>query len=221
MEAIFPSVTLLPSSFSYSAFFSGTQRIAYCRNHLLQRARVDLPSFDYYLATDIDKAASPKFTVNGFLSNFIYPLSSWSIMAASQSGFYYDLWALRTWPVMPFDFVKYSRQASFFSIAWQSSGEKLFSSHNKGIPSDHPLIEVQSAFGGAAIYNAKFITQECVYDGWMNQGFWFFREQCEHVSFNECVRRNAGEGTVFINPMFETTEVRAVIRKRSPNKTRH
>jgi hypothetical protein len=150
-------------------------------------------------------------------------------MTASQTDFYYDLWALRTWPTMSFDYIKYSRQASLFSIAWQSNIDKLFSIHNKGIPRHHPLIEVQSAFGGAAIYNAKYLSPECIYNGWMNQGLWFFRQQCEHVTFNQCVRRKAGDAKVFINPMFETTEIREIRYKSHPrlnrksffNKTRH
>jgi hypothetical protein len=150
-------------------------------------------------------------------------------MTASQTNFYYDLWALRTWPTMSLDYIKYSRQASLFSIAWQSNIDKLFSIHNKGIPRHYPLIEVQSAFGGAAIYNAKYLSQECIYNGWMNQGLWFFREQCEHVTLNQCVRRKAGDRKVFINPMFETTEIREITYKSPPrlnrksffNKTRH
>ncbi|UJR11420.1 hypothetical protein I4U23_015600 [Adineta vaga] len=190
-----------------------TRRIAHCRNHLLSRARADMPSFDYYLTVDIDKASSPKFTIDSFLSNFMYPLSSWSVMTASQTDFYYDLWALRIWPSMPFDFIKYTRQASIISIAWQSNIDIFFSVHNKGIPRDHPLIEVESAFGGAAIYNAKYLSHDCSYDGWMNHGFWFYRQQCEHVTFNQCVKQNAGQGKFFINPMFETTSEKIFIIK--------
>ena len=182
----------------------GTRRIAHCRNHLLDRARADIPSFDYYLAVDVDTAASARFTIDNFLSNFIYQLSSWAIMTASQTDSYYDLWALRTWPTMSFDFIKRTRQASLISIAWQSNIDRLFSNHNKGIPLDHPLIDVESAFGGAAIYDARYLSNECVYNGWMDHGFWFFREQCEHVTFNQCVRRKAGGGKVFINPRFQT-----------------
>jgi hypothetical protein len=166
-----------------------------------------MPSFDYYFVVDVDKFTAPssRFITDNFRSNFIYPLSSWAIMTASQPHFYYDLWALRTWPTMPFDFIKRARQSSLIAIAWESTIDKLFSMHNKGIPSDHPLIDVESAFGGAAIYNARYLSSECVYNGWMDDGFWLFREQCEHVTFNQCVRRKAGGGKVFINPRFQTT----------------
>jgi hypothetical protein len=186
-------------------FFSlGTRRIAHCRNHLLELARADIPSFDYYLVVDVDCASSSRFTVDSFLSNFIYPLSSWAIMTASQTDFYYDLWALRSWPTMSFDFIERARQSSLIFRAWQSACDRLISMHTKGIPRHHPLIDVESAFGGAAIYNAQYLSDECVYNGWMDHGLWFFRQQCEHVSFNQCVRQKAGGGKVFINPRFQT-----------------
>jgi hypothetical protein len=143
------------------------------------------------------------FTTNNFLSNFIYPLESWAIMTASQEKEYYDVWALRTSPTMPFDFWEHSRQLSLLSISWHWIRRQLIFVHTKGIPGDHPLIEIESAFGGAAIYAARYLSDECVYNGWMDHGLWFNREQCEHVAFNQCVRRNAGRGKVFINPRFQ------------------
>ncbi|CAF1323843.1 unnamed protein product, partial [Rotaria sordida] len=181
-----------------------TLRLAHCRNYLLDRARIDMPWFDYYLVLDVDVTSAEIFNVNNFLTNFIYPLSSWAVMTASQTGFYYDTWALRSWPTITYDFWEQARQASFFTIAWKSEIKRAVIMHNKGIPRNHPLIEVQSAFGGAAIYAAQYLSKECVYNGWMDHGLWFNREQCEHVSFNQCVRRNAGGGKFFINPRFQT-----------------
>ena len=160
-------------------------------------------SFDYYLVLDVDVTSTERFTIDNFLSNFIYPLSSWAAMTASQSDRYYDTWALRTWPTMTFDFLVRARQLSLVSIAWRSVINKLVLRHTKGIPRDHPLIDVDSAFGGAAIYSNRYFSNECVYDGWMDHGLWFYREQCEHVSFNQCIRRKAGGGKFFINPRFQ------------------
>jgi hypothetical protein len=126
-------------------------------------------------------------------------------MTASQTDFYYDLWALRSWPIMSSDFIERARESSLIMLASQSNIDGIFSIQNRGIPVNHPLIEVESAFGGAAIYDARYLSDECVYNGWKDHGIWFFREQCEHVSFNRCVRRNAGDGKVFINPRFQTT----------------
>jgi hypothetical protein len=185
-------------------FYLGTQRLAHCRNHLLARARVDMRSFDYYLVLDVDVTSSEIFSVDNFRSNFIYPVSSWAIMTASQTDRYYDIYALRTWPTLPFNFLERARQLSLVSIAWPSIIDVLIARHYKGIPRDHPLIDVESAFGGAAIYATQYFSDECVYNGWLDHGLWFYREQCEHVPFNQCIRRKAGGGKVFINPRFET-----------------
>lgn len=182
---------------------SGTQRLAYCRNFLLERARADMPLFDFYLVLDVDVTSSTTFTTDNFLSNFLYPASSWAVMTATQTDRYYDIWALRTWPTMTFDFLQRARQLSSISIAWPWITERLISIHQKPIPRDHPLIEVESAFGGAGIYAARYLSNECVYDGWINHGWWWYREQCEHVAFNRCVRRKAGNGKLFINPQFQ------------------
>ncbi|CAF2776587.1 unnamed protein product [Rotaria sp. Silwood2] len=184
--------------------FFRTVRLAHCRNYLFQRALTEMPWFDYYFVLDVDVTSSETFSVNNFLTNFIYPLSSWAVMTASQINFYYDTWALRSWPTITYDFLEQARQASFFSIPWNSAIKRAVDVHNKGIPRNHPLIEVQSAFGGAAIYAAQYLSKECAYNGWMDHGWWFTREQCEHVSFNQCVRRNAGGGKFFINPQFQT-----------------
>ncbi|CAF0987752.1 unnamed protein product [Adineta ricciae] len=182
-----------------------TQRLAHCRNSLLQRARIDFPSFDYYLVLDVDVTSSNLFSVENFLSNFRYPISSWAAMTASQTDRYYDLWALRSSPTVTFDFLERARQVSFIPIAWGSVMTKLFARHYKGIPENHSLIDVESAFGGAGIYFARYLTDKCVYNGWRDYGIWFYREQCEHVTFNQCIRRNAGGGKFFINPRFHTT----------------
>ncbi|CAF3795947.1 unnamed protein product [Adineta steineri] len=143
------------------------RRIAHCRNYLLQHVRANFGWFDYYLVVNVDRASLPTFTVNNFLSNFIYPLLSWAIMTASQTDVYYDLWRLRASPTMSFYFIVYSRQASFIDLS-----------------------------------------EECLYNGWMDHGFWFYRQQC--------VKRKAGDGKVFINTMFETTPVQEIRRKKPP-----
>ncbi|CAF3852353.1 unnamed protein product [Adineta steineri] len=151
--------------------FKDNRRIAHCRNYLLQHVRANFGWFDYYLVVNVVRASLPTFTVNNFLSNFIYPLLSWAIMTASQTDVYYDLWRLRASPTMSFYFIVYSRQASFIDLS-----------------------------------------EECLYNGWMDHGFWFYRQQC--------VKRKAGDGKVFINTMFETTPVQETRRKKPPRLNR-
>lgn len=162
-----------------------------------------MPEFDYYLVLDVDATSSHTFNVKNFLSNFIYPRSSWAAMTASQTDLYYDIWALRTWPTLTYDFMDQARRRSYFPIAWGWAVAEIVYKHNKPIPRNHSLVEVQSAFGGAAIYAGEYVSKDCVYSGWKDHGWWFGRSQCEHVSFNECVRRNAGDGKIFVNPQFQ------------------
>lgn len=126
-------------------------------------------------------------------------------MTASYPSSYYDVWALRSSPSFNFDFRLRARQYSILTLPYRKITERLISKHYGGIPDKTPLIEVESAFGGAAIYRREFIDDECVYDGWLAEGFWLFREQCEHVSFNLCVVDRAGPGMFFINPRFHAT----------------
>ncbi|CAF5152118.1 unnamed protein product, partial [Rotaria magnacalcarata] len=73
-----------------------------------------MPWFDYYFVLDVDVTSTETFSVNNFLTNFIYPPSSWAAMTASQTDWYYDAWALRSWPTITYDFWEQARQASFF-----------------------------------------------------------------------------------------------------------
>ena len=68
-----------------------TERIAFCRNKLLEKAR-ELKA-DYMLILDIDIFAT---NVSSFLTNFDYDTDDWSVMTANLIEPYYDIWALRT-----------------------------------------------------------------------------------------------------------------------------
>jgi len=54
-------------------------------------------------------------------------------------------------------------------------------------------INVDSAFGGLAIYDTKYI-DGCSYTGITSSGI----QVCEHVAFNQGIKNNAGE--IYINP---------------------
>ena len=56
------------------------------------------------------------------------------------------------------------------------------------------LIEVDSAFGGLAIYRKSDIPQDASYVGVDENG----DEVCEHVSFHFSIKKNKGK--IFINP---------------------
>ena len=124
-------------------------------------------------------------------------------MTATQRSKYYDIWALRVKSVLPYDCWQIISQLAPFRIGRSFLVERLIRIHEKPIPRNHSLIEVDSAFGGAAVYNAKYLNKKCLYDGINEYGSWWFYEQCEHVSFHQCLRKNSEQRKIYINPQFQ------------------
>ena len=56
-----------------------------------------------------------------------------------------------------------------------------------------PPLKVDSAFGGLAIYQTKFL-KNCKYEGQNALG----EQMCEHVPFHKSFRKNGG--SIYINP---------------------
>ncbi|UJR11061.1 hypothetical protein I4U23_015245 [Adineta vaga] len=171
---------------------SRTDRLSYCRNTLLTKAYNYTP--DYILVTDVDIFST---SVSSFLSNFQYDTNDWAVMTASTNGNYYDIWALRTLSdsVMNFDVwhriwelersaAKYCNPSRFTDL--------IIGIHQKHISTEHGLIEVRSAFGGAGLYKVNS-TYGCQYDG--------SHSTCEHVPFHLCMR-DKNRARIFINPQF-------------------
>ncbi|CAF1187573.1 unnamed protein product [Adineta ricciae] len=175
-----------------------TDRIAYCRNHLLTTAREKqwITRAQFLLVVDIDVNGNSILSSDKFLTNFHYDLNQWGAMTASQTHLYYDIWALRS-SIVDYDcwkaVSKYPRNSDI--------AHKIFIDvHRKPIPKDHPLIPVQSAFGGFAVYQTRYL-QDCRYDSFDAE---FSYGKCEHVIFNECVSRNGGK--IFVNPAFQNSD---------------
>ena len=67
-----------------------TDRIAYCRNHLLNTAREKqwLARAQLLLVADADVNANEILSRETFLTNFNYDLDEWGAMTASQTTIY-------------------------------------------------------------------------------------------------------------------------------------
>jgi len=170
-------------------------RIAYCRNNLLDEIRSTdlfrLPKRTFYMVADPD--INKRLDQPNFLSNFDYSIDEWGVMTASRYGNYYDIWALRN-DVINYDCWRIQENTLVNIATFGKTYHTHLSAHMKPIPSNHSLIPVDSAFGGAAIYQIKYLNG-CRYSGY--ESF----EICEHVPFNLCVTQN--EGKIFINPKFQ------------------
>lgn len=169
-----------------------TQRIAHCRNAYLDQIRSNplYVDVDYVIVSDFDN-------MNTMLSaqsiKSCWSRNDWDVCAANQVGCYYDLWALRHSTWLPNDcFDQYQ-----FLI---KKGKPAFLAYYKAIysrmihiPKESDWVEVDSAFGGLAIYK-KVAILSSNYIGLTEDG----SEICEHVLFHQRMKKVGYR--IFINP---------------------
>jgi hypothetical protein len=173
---------------------SRTERIAYCRNKLLEKARQIEP--DYLLVLDLDIFAT---NVSSFLTNFDYDTGDWSVMTANLLDIYYDIWAVRTLSESILNYDVWHRIWALQQITeycFNSLVEHIDYRHKKPFPVERGLLEVRSAFGGAGLYKME-ATEGCDYSGKPTT--------CEHVAFHICMR-DKHQARIFINPRFTNEE---------------
>jgi hypothetical protein len=138
----------------------------------------------YLLLLDADDINSSPVDVNSFLTCFKnYDVSTWDAMFANQTKEYYDIWALRS-EDCPYDCWQMVKR---FGDEWS-----YLRRHQIPKVKDHPLVSVNSAFGGSAIYNTRNM-ELCRYNSYVNN-----IEICEHVPFNEELVKRGYK--LFINP---------------------
>lgn len=170
---------------------SRSERIAYCRNTLLYKARFLEP--DYLLTTDLDIFSG---SLRAFLTNFDYETDDWSVMTGNVGGSYYDIWALRTLSDSNLNYDVWEKIWTLIRGDMKYCGESVINQvigiHQKTMPFSHDLLEVRSAFSGAGLYKMKS-TKNCNYFG--------ENTTCEHVPFHLCIREK-NQGRIFINPRF-------------------
>ncbi len=172
-------------------FPARTERIAYCRNKYIEAFEEDPRFFDadYLCVADMDGV------INGLGYDGIdscWEREDWAACCANHMPYYYDIWALRHKTWCPGD-------------CWLTVNEKIDNGfgayyayiscvYQKMIEIDRAgdWIEVDSAFGGIALYRRSAIF------GARYLGLLDGRQICEHVGFNKSVRGNGG--AILINP---------------------
>jgi glycosyltransferase involved in cell wall biosynthesis len=168
-----------------------TERIAHCRNRYLEELRSDAryASVDYVMVADLDGVNNdlrPEAVATCWSTK-----EPWDIVTANQRDAYYDIWALRHPDWCPVDcHDQYSRLRGIFghpralAIAIHSRMARL---------SPHAAwIEVDSAFGGLAIYRRDALLAGN-YSG-VEGG----HSICEHVPLHSQLRAKGFR--IFINP---------------------
>ncbi len=187
----------------HSVFFLGdlatvytrrTERIAYCRNvYMKYFERYDFFGADYLFVTDLDGVNDTltATTMNRVLASLT---SMPGAAACANQGYkYYDIWALRH-PIWSPNDCWTSFHALKASLGEVNAHQICNASRMIHIDPSRPPIEVDSAFGGGAVYDVKHL-RGCRYEGLDHD-----EEICEHVAFSAAYRRNGGH--VFVFPDF-------------------
>jgi hypothetical protein len=140
-----------------------------------------------------------KLTATAIESCFVN--NSWDVVSANQRGRYYDVWALRHPQWSPNDcweqhafyrkYMKFPESAITFSMR----------SRMLRIPRDEAWIEVDSAFGGLAIYKSSILNSNAKYSGITSEG----KRICEHVPFNLALKAKGAR--IFVNPALINTRI--------------
>ena len=168
-----------------------TERIAYARNILYKEAMKH--NFDLLIIIDLDNVISnlsPESIMSCFKKEIV---EDWAMLGANQTGNYYDLFALRTFDDwMPFDWLKCR------DIEGKTHNYCL-DNRFRNILQTNKLLEVKSCFGGTAIYKRQYL-DNCDYGKGFQMNGDKKLEFCEHINFNEGVKKNGGK--IYINPKF-------------------
>ena len=156
-----------------------TVRLERGRNLIMDKVR-ELDK-EYLIMLDLDnvnKLGTFVKTIDSCFDN-----EDWDVICANQKRRYYDTYALR-YPDLMYDC------GAKRPVEGKRCGEiKIKFPRNK-------RIDVDSAFGGIAIYKLSSIPSHCKYNGKYDDG----DEKCEHVDFNKCIKDSGKK--IFIDTNF-------------------
>lgn len=175
-----------------------TQRLATCRNAYLHEIRSNprYGAIDFVLIADLD--GTNRLLTEGAIAS-CWRRDHWDVCTANQSGPYYDIWALRHSAWSPNDCWAQYR----FLVAHGVSSEKALAVavHSRMIrlQPDDEWIEVDSAFGGLAIYRRHALSSG-EYSNLGSDGC----QTCEHVALHAHIRANGLR--IFVNPALINTD---------------
>jgi len=175
-----------------------TERLAFCRNVYLQET-INNPMYEqvkYVIVSDMDDTNS-LLSEEALLS--CWERDDWDVCTANQKGPYYDIWALRHPVWCANDCWLEHRFLSQFNNRHDDLVYACVYSKMIEVPIHLEWLEVDSAFGGLAVYK-KSAMKKGRYVGLYPNGI----EICEHVPFNMGIRANGGR--IFINPRLINTD---------------
>jgi hypothetical protein len=175
-----------------------TERLAFCRNAYRQEILSNplYESIQHVIVSDLDDTNS-LLCEEAILS--CWERDDWDVVTANQKGPYYDIWTLRHPVWCTNDCWLEHRFLSQFGGHPADLTYACVYSKMIEVPTHLEWLEVDSAFGGLAIYK-KSIMRNGQYLGLYPNGV----EICEHVPFNIEIRQRGGR--IFINPRLINTD---------------
>jgi len=177
------------------AISNRTERIAHCRNKILEIVNSKYLNYDYMLMLDLDDVLYQGNLQNTIHSCFLYKAEQWDAMFANCNTKYYDIYALRKKNYLMsccWNNVNVLKQKGIpHNMAYNECIDKFIINY----PANGKLIPVISAFGGAGLYKmsvikgVKYIGVEPTHVD---------NQICEHVPFNTTLYNNGRK--LYINP---------------------
>ncbi len=174
-----------------------TERIAYCRNKLLDKIYSDYLTYDYVLFVDMDDVLASGKLAETIGSCFMYNADQWDGMFANSSSYYYDIWALRKKGYLESDVWNDVYMLQSVGIGYQKAVDKCVTTYQINYPIDSKIIPVISAFGGAGLYKLSILIKlKPRYNG--IESSHINGMICEHVPFNQLLC--SSKAKLYINP---------------------
>lgn len=169
------------------------ERIAFCRNQYMEYLDFFTKSnkVDVICVADLD-GVNENLNANAVASCF--ERDDWAVCCANQGGNYYDVFALRHQTWSPNDCWDYERELRENGMNPLKSRQIAVYSRQRRISAQENWIEVESAFGGIALYKSNFLI------GLRYKSSFQGKLVCEHISINNAIRELGGK--IFINPKF-------------------
>ena len=174
---------------------SRTEDLAEARNRYVEEVKQNtrFSSVEYVVISDFNNL-NKSLSKSAVDSCFEVEVD-WDVCCANQSGKYYDIWALRHPLWSPNDCWESHAFFRRHTFVPETSLRIAVTSRMIRIKKSSEWIEVDSAFGGLAIYKKSVILNSS-YRGLTAD----LKPICEHVPFNLRIREQGAR--IFINPKF-------------------
>ncbi len=167
-------------------------RMATLRNTYLD-SYMNSPSYkkcNYLVVADLDDV---NLSLKSSSLNSVFKQNDWAAVFANQSKYYYDILAFRHPILSPNDCWKEERYLIEKGMNPYKARKRAVFDRQIKIPRNSPWLEVDSAFGGLAIYRRDSING-CRYSETSSEGDF----ACEHIDFHAQIKSRGGR--LFIVP---------------------